>query len=212
MRDLKWAEQGYKHIFGLDEVGRGPMAGPLVAAAVCLPLADPNLLDRLKGVKDSKQMTERQRENAVDAIQATALAWGIGQVAAKEMSEISNMTEVTLTAMERALNSAQEQNGVQADFLMIDYYNVPFFDTDKQDAIKKGDMLSLSIAAASVLAKVHRDQLMADYAQKWPDYGFERHKGYPTAAHCKLLDQLGPTPIHRPNYARVKAALLAHQA
>lgn len=207
MHESKWVRAGYQHIFGLDEVGRGPMAGPLVAAAVCLPLNDPELHIKLMGVKDSKQMTERQRIRAIEAIKSVALAWGIGQVTAQEMGEIDNMVQVTLLAMERALAAAQEQHNLQADFLLVDYYNVPFFDLEKQEALAKGDTLSLSIAAASVVAKVHRDQLMIDYAQQWPEYGFERHKGYPTAAHKAALEQHGVTPIHRPNYAPVKNVL-----
>lgn len=205
--DLQWVERGYRHIFGLDEAGRGPMAGPLVAAAVCLPLQADDLADALKGVKDSKAMTPRQRHYAAEAIKAKSLAWGVGQVTAGEMAVIDNMTEATYKAMERALRNAQRRGGITADFLMVDYYRVPFFAADKQDALKKGDTLSLSIAAASVVAKVCRDTLMLRYAQKWPHYGFEQHKGYPTAAHKAALVKFGASPIHRRNYKPVQQVL-----
>lgn len=207
MYEQKYVEQGLRQIFGLDEVGRGPMAGPLVAGAVCLPLSRPDLREALKGVKDSKQMTPRQREAAVEQIQDVALAWGIGAVSAQEMPQIGNMTQITLEAMKRALHAAQKQGRLEADFLLIDYYRVPFFAQDKQDALKKGDTISLTIAAASVLAKVHRDALMVKYDAQYPEYGFAKHKGYPTAQHLHALEQHGVTSIHRPNYAPVQRAM-----
>ena len=207
MLDKEYFDQGYQHIFGIDEVGRGPMAGPLVAAAVCLPLDDPQLTEKLKGVRDSKDMTHRQREAASERIKEVALAWGIGSVSAAEMIEVGNMTAVTMEAMHRALKDARNRAQVPVDFLLVDYYRVPFFPPDQQASFKKGDTLYLSIAAASVLAKVFRDRLMIDYAETYPNYGFDRHKGYQTQAHRKALKQYGPCPIHRRNYAPVQKAL-----
>jgi ribonuclease HII len=209
MLEIKYYEQGYRYIIGLDEAGRGPMAGPLVAGAVCLPVHDPDLEDKIKGVKDSKQMTPRQRERAAEKIQEVALTWGIGLVNAREMADVGNMTQVTLEAMRRAVEDAQKRGAIQGDFLLIDYYKFPFFPETQQEAITKGDTLSLSIAAASVLAKVYRDNLMIEYAHTYPQYGFEKHKGYPTAAHQEALFKHGPCDIHRRNYAPVQKSLEA---
>jgi ribonuclease HII len=204
MLEIKHYNAGYRHIYGIDEAGRGPMAGPLVAAAVCLPLkrAD-DLPDLLKGVKDSKQMTLKQREAAYETIQQVALAWGIGAVYAHEMPTINNMTRVTHRAMERALTDATERSGITPDYLMIDYLMLPSFDLDRQQALKKGDTLSLSIAAASVLAKVWRDRYMIQMATKYPEYGFDSHKGYITRAHKAALREHGICEIHRLNYTPV---------
>ena len=203
MLEIKYYDLGYRHIIGLDEAGRGPMAGPLVAGAVCLPLDDPDLEGKIKGVKDSKQMTPRQRKLAVEKIQNVSLAWGIGLVDAHEMASVGNMTQVTLEAMRRALEDACQRSAIQADFLLIDYYKVPFFPPEQQESFTRGDTLSLSIAAASVLAKVYRDNLMDDYAKKYPQYGFDKHKGYPTAAHQEALAKHGICAIHRTNYVPV---------
>ncbi len=207
MLETKHYKAGHQLIYGIDEAGRGPMAGPLVAAAVCLPLARTDELpDLLKGVKDSKQMTVRQREAAYETIQDVALAWGIGAVYAHEMPKINNMTRVTYRAMERALDDAQERSDLTPDFLMIDYLLLPSFDPDRQQALKKGDTLSLSIAAASVLAKVWRDRYMIKMSKQYPGYGFERHKGYITKAHKAALREHGICEIHRLNYTPVVRA------
>ena len=204
MREREYFEQGHRYIFGLDEAGRGPMAGPLVAGAVCLPLDDiDSLLETLKGVKDSKKMTRLQREKAFIAIQETALAWGIGEVAASEMPVIGNMTTVTYIAMQRALNNAFTDAILEPDVLLVDYLTLPGYDDTIQESLVRGESLSLSIAAASVLAKVYRDTKMVAYADLYPDYGFEKHKGYITAAHQTALKTHGPCDIHRFNYAPV---------
>jgi ribonuclease HII len=203
MLETKYYDMGFRYIVGIDEAGRGPMAGPLVAGAVCLPITDPDLENKIKGVKDSKQMTPRQRKLAAEKIKNVSLAWGIGQVDAHEMASVGNMTQVTLEAMRRALEDACQRSAIQADFLLIDYYRVPFFPPDQQESFTKGDTLSLSIAAASVLAKVYRDNLMEEYAKEFPQYGFDQHKGYPTAAHHEALAKHGICAIHRTNYAPV---------
>lgn len=207
MREREYYEQGHRYIFGLDEAGRGPMAGPLVAATVCLPLDDiVSLVQTLKGVKDSKKMTRLQREKAFDKIKETALAWGIGEVAASEMPVIGNMTTVTYIAMQRALENAFTDTIPEPDVLLVDYLTLPGYDDTIQESLTRGESLSLSIAAASVLAKVHRDSKMIEYAKEYPDYGFEKHKGYITSAHQTALRTYGPCEIHRLNYAPVQKA------
>lgn len=207
MLEKKLFDAGTRHVYGIDEAGRGPIAGPLVAAAVCLPLdRHAELPTLLKGVKDSKKMTRRQREAAVDVIKAIALAWGIGEVTPQEMPDIGNMTKVTFLAMERALKAAQAQSDIAAEHLLVDYYQVPFFDATRQDGIKQGDTHSLSIAAASVLAKTHRDAYMHAIAADYPQYNFEQHKGYGTPAHLAALREYGACPLHRQNYKSVRQA------
>ena len=201
----QYYEQGHHYIFGLDEAGRGPMAGPLVAATVCLPLDNiDKLKETLKGVRDSKQMTRLQRERTYDIIKETALAWGIGEVAASEMPDIGNMTLVTYKAMYRALNNAFTDTIPKPDVLLVDYLTLPNYDKALQESLTKGESKSLSIAAASVLAKVYRDNKMIAYAEQYPEYGFEKHKGYITKAHKAALYKYGACEIHRFNYAPVQ--------
>lgn len=202
MYELTYAEQGHQHIFGLDEVGRGPWAGPLVVGAVCFAWHHPTeLVTRLEGIKDSKNMTRLQREKAAETIKANALAWGVGCVEAGEMPSIGNMTQVTLKGMRRALYDA----GIQPDFLLIDYFKLPDYDDDKQLRLTKGESQSLTIAAASVLAKVTRDAMMIELAAQYPDYGFEHHKGYGTAKHRAALNKNGVIPgVHRMSYKPVR--------
>lgn len=208
MLEQNYHDKGYHYLFGVDEAGRGPMAGPLVAATVCLPLDDlPALVEKLRGVKDSKQMTVRQREKAADKIKEVALAWGIGEVAAEEMPIIGNMTLVTLKAMRAALDAAFTPAIPKPDVLLVDYLHIPDFPGIQQESLVQGENKSLSIAAASVLAKVYRDRKMLEYAKEYPEYGFENHKGYGTIAHMKALMQHGPSPIHRLNYAPVQLAM-----
>lgn len=207
MLELTYRKQGFRYIFGIDEAGRGPMAGPLVAATVCLPLDDfESLREKLKGVKDSKEMTLRQREIAFDTIQDMALTWGIGEVAAHEMPKINNMTLVTIKAMQRALDNAFNDEITRPDILLVDYLHLPGYDDVQQESLTRGENKSLSIAAASVLAKVHRDRKMVEFAEQFPDYGFEKHKGYITAAHKAALNEHGPCEIHRTNYTPVRLA------
>jgi ribonuclease HII len=207
MLELTYRERGFRYIFGIDEAGRGPMAGPLVAATVCLPLGDfESLQEKLKGVKDSKEMTFRQRERAFELIREVALTWGIGEVSAHEISLIGNMTLVTIKAMQRALDNAFNDEITRPDILLVDYLHLPDYDDVPQESLTRGENQSLSIASASVLAKVYRDRKMIKFAEKYPDYGFERHKGYITAAHKSALYEYGPCEIHRTNYAPVQLA------
>jgi ribonuclease HII len=207
MLELTYREKGFRYIFGFDEAGRGPMAGPLVAATVCLPLDNFDALrEKLKGVKDSKEMTFLQRERAFDLIQEVALAWGIGEVSAAEMPKIANMTTVTIIAMQRALESAFTDTITKPEILLVDYLHLPDYDDVPQESLTRGENQSLSIASASVLAKVYRDRKMIEFAEQYPDYGFEKHKGYITVAHKSALYEYGPCEIHRRNYTAVQLA------
>ena len=190
---------GYTRVAGLDEVGRGCWAGPVVAAAVILPLerlrAEPGLLD---GVDDSKRLTARQRQVAAGRVREVALGVGIG-LATPALVDALGIVRATLLAMRQALGRLP----VVPDFLLVDgllRINLPC----PQRALVRGDSRSLSVAAASVVAKVYRDALMAAWAGRFPGYGFERHKGYGTRRHQEALRQLGPCPLHRRSFAPLR--------
>lgn len=192
-------QAGHTLLAGLDEAGRGAWAGPVAAAAVVLPLADPCLCEKLAGVCDSKLCTPRQREALYDVICETALAWGVSLVPAAQIDEIG-IVAATRQAMGQAL--AQLDPGPTA--LLIDYLRLPAIHLP-QRSIVKGDLKSLSIAGASIIAKVTRDREMARLDALHPGYGLARHKGYGTPAHRAALDQLGPSPIHRRSFAPIAA-------
>lgn len=180
--------QGFQLIAGVDEAGRGPLAGPVTAAAVLLP-SDAYL----PGLNDSKQLSPKQRETLAPLIQAQALAWAVADVE-PDIIDAINILQAARLAMAQAVAALS----LQPQYLLIDAIHI---DTElPQLAIIKGDTLSVSIAAASVLAKVHRDALMLAYDREYPGYGFARHKGYPTPEHKALLRQLGPCPIHRRSF------------
>ncbi|MFZ5570374.1 MAG: ribonuclease HII [Thermodesulfobacteriota bacterium] len=183
-------ERGFSRIAGIDEAGRGPLAGPVVSAAVILPHGV-----ALDGVKDSKTLTERQRERLYGEIYRQATAVGIGIVDAAEIDRI-NILQASLCAMELSVRNLSPQ----PDHLLIDG---PFgIQTSlPQQAIKKGDSLSISIAAASIVAKVTRDRLMGRYDQEFPQFGFSSHKGYPTKAHKEAIRRFGCCPIHRRTFS-----------
>jgi ribonuclease HII len=182
---------------GLDEAGRGAWAGPVAAAAVILP-ADSGILSRLNGVRDSKQMTAFQRTHWAAAIRAEALAWGVGLVSNTEIDELG-ILPATRLAMMRAL----EQLACPPGHLLLDAVRLKQVALP-QTALIHGDARSLSIAAASVLAKTGRDALMTEFDREYPWYGFARHKGYGTAAHRKALEQHGPCALHRFNFRPLK--------
>jgi ribonuclease HII len=184
--------QGYQVLAGVDEAGRGPLAGPVVAAAVVLPKRV-----RLPGVKDSKLLTPEEREYFYERIRSSALAAGVGWVDPSEIDRI-NILQATFKAMLMAISRLK----VRPDYLLIDGpYKLPL--EIGQEGIAGGDNLSASIAAASVIAKVHRDRLMRQYHSKYPQYGFDRHKGYGTAAHRAALREFGPCPLHRMTFRGV---------
>jgi ribonuclease HII len=187
------AQRGFHHVAGIDEAGRGPLAGPVVAAAVILRPGQ-----KITGVNDSKKLSEDRRERLFDLIMEQALAVGIGSVDAATIDAIN-----ILQATRQAMLAAAQALHPQPDCLLIDGITT-IASTLPQTTIKQGDSRSASIAAASIIAKVTRDRLMLQYDQQFPDYGFARHKGYGSARHLKALLQHGPCPIHRLSFAGVK--------
>jgi ribonuclease HII len=195
--------QGYQIIAGIDEAGRGAWAGPVVAGAVCLPLEREDLQTVLMGVRDSKQLSARARVGLVEGIQNTALAWGIGAAEHSEIDELG-IVPATCLAMRRAIDDAVRRfPAIQPDFLLLDAIRWTNL-RQKHLALIKGDQLSLSIAAASVLAKVHRDRLMVEMDTDYPGYGFAIHKGYGTARHQAALRALGSSAVHRMSFSPMR--------
>ena len=182
---------GIVTICGVDEAGRGPLAGPVCAAAVILP---PNL--EIPGLTDSKKLSDKRRRELYPVIMEKAFAFGIGLASHEEIDEI-NILQATFLAMERAM----AQLNVRPDLALIDGNRQKDFGLPVETVVK-GDSLSASIAAASVLAKVTRDDIMVAMAQEYPGYGFEIHKGYGTKAHYEALEKLGASPIHRKSFLK----------
>jgi len=189
---------GYRRVAGIDEAGRGPLAGPVVAAAVVLPVRC-----RLSGIDDSKQLSERERARLYAAILEHAVGMGIGSADVGEIDRL-NILEATKLAMRRAI----DQMAPPPDYLLIDAVTLPGIGIPERPIIK-GDSLSLSIAAASIIAKVTRDRLMAEYHDMFPEYGFLSHKGYGTREHLQRLARHGPCSIHRRTFTPVHEAILA---
>lgn len=193
-------QAGVRLLAGIDEAGRGALAGPVFAAAVILP-NDPACLDALPGVRDSKQMTARQRTFWEERIKISALTWGIGWVEAQQIDQIGILPATRLAAR-RAIAALQPA----PEHLLLDYLKLSEYGA-RQTSLVKGDARCLSIAAASVLAKTARDAQMLDYHRQYPVYGFARHKGYGTQAHLAALAQSGVCPIHRRSFAPVARLL-----
>ena len=177
---------GFSCICGVDEAGRGPLAGPVCAAAVILP--DGAVIE---GLDDSKKLTEKKRERLYDIIKETAVAYSVAYGTLEEIETV-NILEATYLAMNRAI----EGLSVKPDFALIDGNRVPRGIKIPCETIVKGDSKSMSVAAASVLAKVTRDRLMLEYDKKYPEYNFKKHKGYGTKEHTELIKQYGPCEIH----------------
>lgn len=190
---------GFRLIVGLDEAGRGPLAGPVAAAAVALPLERNDLREALKGARDSKTMTASQREALSATIKGVATLWGIGQCSARAIDE-HGIVSATKTAMGMALDQALEGTGSKPDCLFLDYAPWPERADIPQLSLVAGDRHSLSIACASVLAKVWRDQIMLRLDERFPGYGFARNKGYGSPAHLEALRKLGPCAAHRRSF------------
>ena len=180
------SQQGYRFICGVDEAGRGPLAGPVCAAAVILP---PHV--EIPGLNDSKKLTDKKRRELYPVICEQALAYGIAMADEKEVDQI-NILQATFLAMKRAVDQLKQK----PDYILVDGNKLPDFDVSANYVIK-GDSLSASIAAASVLAKVTRDDFMLKIAEQYPEYAFDVHKGYGTKAHYEMLEKHGPCPIHR---------------
>ena len=183
--------QGVSVICGVDEAGRGPLAGPVCAAAVILP---PHL--EIPGLTDSKKLTDKKRRELYPIIKEQAIAWGIGFASEQEIDEI-NILQATFLAMQRAIDQLEGK----ADFALVDGNREKDFGLPVKTVVK-GDSLSANIAAASVLAKVTRDDIMVEMAEKYPQYAFEIHKGYGTKAHYAALTEHGPSPIHRMTFLK----------
>jgi ribonuclease HII len=186
-------EQGFRRVAGLDEAGRGPLAGPVVAAVFIIT---PEF--RCDGLNDSKQLTALQRERYYHNLTAGDWEYGVGIVEPGEIDRI-NIYQASRQAMLQALRNLK----MAPDFLLVDALVVP--DTEiAQQAIVHGDALSIAIAAASVIAKYTRDIMMIEYDKTYPGYGFAKHKGYPTSEHYRALQQLGPSPIHRRSFRLIQ--------
>jgi len=190
-------KRGALRIAGLDEVGRGPLFGPVVAAAVILPRGC-----HLHGLNDSKKLTEKKRVELDLEIRANAVSWAIAAVDAEAIDRI-NIRQASLLAMRRAV----EQLSLSPDFLLIDGRDTIDWKCPQQ-AVIHGDGISFSIAAASVIAKVHRDRLLVELDLEFPGYGLAQHKGYPSPEHLAALERLGPTPLHRKSFHPVAQAAL----
>ena len=183
-------------VAGVDEAGRGPLAGPVVVAAVIL---DPDA--PVPGLDDSKKLTEKRRNELFPLIQSRALAWSVIEVSAVEIDEV-NILQATMLGMQRAVAALRPS----PELALIDGNRAPRFPCESR-TIVQGDSLEPCISAASILAKVTRDRFMLEMNERFPGYGFDRHKGYPTAAHMASLSELGPCEIHRKSFAPVRDAL-----
>lgn len=183
---------GFSCICGVDEAGRGPLAGPVCAAAVILPEGAV-----IEGLDDSKKLTEKKRERLYDIIKETAVAYSVAYGTLEEIETV-NILEATYLAMNRAI----EGLNIKPDFALIDGNRVPRGIKIPCETIVKGDSRSMSVAAASVLAKVTRDRLMLEYDKKYPEYNFKKHKGYGTKEHTELIKQYGPCEIHRLSFLK----------
>ena len=190
--ELNALSKGYKNICGVDEAGRGPLAGPVYAAAVILPL---NL--QIDGLNDSKKLSEKKREQLFDEIKEKAIAYSVGIATEAEIDEI-NILNATFLAMKRAVDSLT----VKADYALIDGNRYPHIGDICEETVVKGDGKVMSIAAASIIAKVSRDRFMLELAKKYPQYQFEKHKGYGTKLHYEMIEKYGVSDIHRKTFLK----------
>jgi ribonuclease HII len=189
--ERKARQQGFKYIGGVDEAGRGPLAGPVVAACVVLPEDA-----YIEGINDSKQLSEKKREELFDVIRDIAVSWGVGIVDHKTIDDI-NILNATKLAMEKAVKSLS----LEPDILLVDAVKIDSLKI-RQVPIVKGDSRSISIAAASIIAKVTRDRILVEMSSHYPVYGFSKHKGYGTREHLEAIKKYGTCPIHRMSYIK----------
>lgn len=190
--EISAREKGFKAVCGVDEAGRGPFAGPVCAAAVILPEGC-----EIEGLNDSKKLTERKREALFDIIKEKAISYSIAFGSVEEIEEL-NILNATFLAMNRAIDGLK----LKPDYALIDGNRMPKDIKVKAETIIKGDAKSMSVAAASILAKVTRDRLMLEYDKQYPEYGFAKHKGYGTKVHSDAILKYGVTPIHRPSFLK----------
>lgn len=185
--------KGYKIICGIDEAGRGPLAGPVYAAAVILPTGL-----EIEGLNDSKKLSEKKREQLFPVICEKAIAYSVGIATEKEIDEI-NILNATFLAMKRAVEGLE----IKPDYALVDGNRYPKISDDiKEEVVVKGDAKSMSIAAASIIAKVSRDRFMLEKTTEYPQYEFEKHKGYGTKLHYEKILEYGPSPIHRMSFLK----------
>ncbi len=184
-------EEGYKYICGVDEAGRGPLCGPVVAAAVILPEGK-----CIEGINDSKKLSEKKREKLYDDIMENAIAVGVG-LSDVDVIEDVNILNATKIAMKQAIDNLK----IKPDYVLIDGNQMIHIDI-KGKTVVSGDAKSESIAAASIIAKVTRDRLLIEYDKKYPEYGFAKHKGYGTKVHVEAIKEYGLTPIHRESFCK----------
>ena len=205
-REENLFKRGYENIAGVDEVGRGPLAGPVIAAAVIF--SKNKLLNKLLevGIKDSKLLSAKKREHLYELILEKCHAWSIGIVSEETIDKI-NILEASRLAMRKAVEKLE----IKPDFLLIDGNHTIENYPVSQIAIPKADQYVFSVSAASILAKVTRDKILVDLDEKYPEYGFAQHKGYGTKFHLEMLKKIGPCEIHRKSFAPVKNLLSVFQ-
>ena len=195
-------KKGYKYIVGIDEAGRGPLAGPVAAGAVLILEKDFKEAHKIKSVKDSKKLKEGKRKEVyLNLIKNKKIKWGIGMVSEKTIDKI-NILEATKLAVIKAVKSLEKKNGIKVDFLILDGKMKINLKID-QESIVKGDDKVFSISAASIIAKVRRDELMEKYDKKYPQYNFKKHKGYGTKEHLQKIKKYGACEIHRKSFAPI---------
>lgn len=183
--------KGYKSVCGIDEAGRGPLAGPVYAAAVILPIGA-----EIDGLNDSKKLSEKKREELFDIINEIAISVSVGIATEKEIDEI-NILQATFLAMKRAIEGLE----IPADYAIIDGNRAPELEIPTETVVK-GDGKVMSVAAASIIAKVSRDRFMLKMAEEYPEYQFEKHKGYGTRLHYEMIEKYGVSPIHRRSFLK----------
>lgn len=183
--------KGYKSVCGIDEAGRGPLAGPVYAAAVILPIGA-----EIDGLNDSKKLSEKKREELFDIINEVAISVSVGIATEKEIDEI-NILQATFLAMKRAIEGLE----IPADYAIIDGNRAPELEIPSETVIK-GDGKVMSVAAASIIAKVSRDRFMLKMAEEYPEYQFDKHKGYGTRLHYEMIEKYGVSPIHRRSFLK----------
>lgn len=196
MIESQLLQSGIKNIAGVDEAGRGPCAGPLIIAAVILN--DP-LAKSLGGVKDSKQLSASQRDDLFELIKANSLAYSIIEISVEEIDSLG-LHKCNIEGMRRAVQALD----AKADYVLTDGYSIPGLSMPNL-AVWKGDQVAITISAASILAKVHRDRIMIELDKKYPMYGLANHKGYITASHTAAIKEFGVLPIHRKSFANIAA-------
>lgn len=190
--EAKALQNGFKYVCGVDEAGRGPLAGPVCAAAVILPEGAV-----IEGLNDSKKLTEKKREALFEVVKQTAISWSVAYADVSEIEEY-NILNATFIAMNRAIEGLD----IPADFAIIDGNRVPKDIKVPCETVVKGDSKSMSVAAASILAKVSRDRLMMELDKKYPEYEFKKHKGYGTALHIAKIKEYGASECHRPSFLK----------